>query len=185
MIPPLGRSNVPRFRPVNTRRRAIGVSVAVAVLAGIGAGAWAFGINSESAGSAGCVTQTYVAPPPTSGLVNVYNSTQQTGLATEVAEQLRAKGFQIGQVGNDPERRKIRGTGELRVPAEGAEQQTASLQAWQAGMNVIREQRRSGDSVDYVLGERWQGLYAAPQAPPWIDLPCVPVSQQSPAPATN
>ena len=186
-MPPLGRSNVPRFRPVNTRRRAIGVSVVVAVLAGIGAGAWAFGINSDSEGAAGCQIAAYNAPPPTGGLVNVYNSTQQTGLAQQVAEDLRQRGFQIGQVGNDPERRKVRGSGELRIagttkePDAEGEKQKEALQAWNAGMSVSRElgNNRRG-SVDYVLGERWVGLSPAPVAPPWVELPCVPVAAGAP-----
>lgn len=173
MMRPPGRNSVPRFRPVDTRRRAIGVSVVVAVLAGIGAGAWAFGINADSEGLGGCVEQAYAAPPPTGALVNVYNSTQKPGLAQEVAEELRQRGFQIGEIGNDPLRRKIRGTGELRVGPDG-EPQVAPLQAWEAGMSVIRESRRSGDTVDYVLGERWQALNTEPIAPPWVDVPCVP-----------
>ncbi|MGQ0844041.1 MAG: LytR C-terminal domain-containing protein [Sporichthyaceae bacterium] len=183
MRPP-GGSSVPRFRPVNTRKRAIGVSVVVAVLASIGAGAWAFGINAESDPTAGCVEQAYAAPPPTGALVNVYNSTQRTGLANEVAEELRERGFQIGETGNDPERRKIRGTGELRVqgtnsePLAAAESQKEALQAWNAGMSVSREKRGSDGVVDYVLGERWAGLSPEPVAPPWVDLPCVPIGSE-------
>jgi hypothetical protein len=190
MLRPPGRNSVPRFRPVDTRRRAIGVSIVVAVLAAVGAGAWAFGINSESDGSLGCVKQTYVAPSPTMTLVNVYNSTQQTGLAQSVAEELRERGFQIGEIGNDPERRKVRGTGELRIfgtnknPDPEAEKQKEALQAWNAGMSVSREKRQSG-SVDYVIGERWQGLNPEPVAPPWVELPCVPVSKSGTQQPTN
>ncbi len=183
LMRPSGRSTVPRFRPVNTRRRAIGVSVVVAVLATVGAGAWAFGINSKSDPTAGCVPAAYNAPPPTQALVNVFNSTQRTGLADEVAEELRQRGFQIGEIGNDPERRKVRGTGELRIaPNPSAEAQKDALQAWEAGMSVSREKRGNTDTVDYVLGERWEGLNIDPQAPPWIDLPCVPAGSAGAAP---
>ncbi|MGQ0464458.1 MAG: LytR C-terminal domain-containing protein [Sporichthyaceae bacterium] len=178
MMRPPGRSDVPRFRPVDTRKRAIGVSVVVATLAGIGAGAWAFGINSEAPPSAGCVREAYTPPPATGGLVNVYNSTQRTGLAIEVADQLRERGFQIGEVGNDPERRKVRGTGELRISKDkdnaSARQQKEALQAWEAGMSVTYEKGTNESSVDYVIGERWEGLYPAQQAPPWIELKCIP-----------
>ena len=180
MMRPPGRSSVPRFRPVDTRRRAIGVSVVLAALAGVGAGAWAFGINADAPPSAGCQREVYAPPAPTGGLVNVYNSTQRAGLAIEVADQLRQRGFQIGEVDNDPERRKVRGTGELRISKNkdnaAANQQKEALQAWEAGMSVTREKASNETAVDYVIGERWEGLNPTAEAPPWIELKCIPVA---------
>lgn len=173
VIRPSAHSDVPRFRPVDKHRRAVVVSTVLAALAGIGAGAWAFGINADTTATGGCVRSEYIAPPIRPSLINVFNSTQQAGLAGDVAQQLRDRGFAVGAIGNDPLRRKIRGTGELRG-GPGGEDQILALQSWEAGMNVIRESRRSGDEVDFVIGERFAGLPTAPEAPPWIDRPCVP-----------
>jgi hypothetical protein len=147
------------------------VGVAVVV---IGTGAWAFGINHKSPPSAGCVLQTYVPPPVQHTKVNVYNSTLKAGFAEQVADQLRKLGFTIGQIDNDPLRRKIRGTGEIRY-GEAGKAQLDALRPWQGGMNPVFD-RRNGADVDFVLGAKFESLYPAPKPPPGVELACVPNS---------
>lgn len=184
---PRGSSDVPRFRPVNHRRRVITVTTVLVGFAGIGAAAWTFGINSESSSRAECQRIEYVAPKPDSAPVRVFNSTPTGGLAIRVAGELAKRGFTIGSgegdVGNDPLRRKIRGTGEIRGGPAG-ETQIAALQAWQPGMVIIRDKSRRGPTVDFVMGLKFDKLRDVPEPPPGTPkYQCAPTP--SPAPPAS
>src|ERR1700760_1276736 len=100
MRPP-GRSDVPRFRPIDRSKRVKAVTVVGVLVVAIGTGAWAFGVNSKSTPSAGCTMENYNPPLPQHTKVNVYNGTLKAGFAQTVADSLIAHGFTIGQVGND------------------------------------------------------------------------------------
>ena len=170
MRPP-GRSDVPRFRPIDRRRRMKAVTIVGVAVVAIGSGAWAFGINHKSPPSAGCVVETYVPPPVQHTKVNVYNGTLKAGFAETVADQLRKLGFTIGQIANDPLRRKIRGTGEIRYGDDGKAQVDA-LRPWQGGMNPVYD-RRNGADVDFVIGAKFESMYPAPKPPPGVELACI------------
>src|SRR5882762_6271616 len=101
MRPP-GRSDVPRFRPVNRRKRMKAVTIVGVAVVAIGTGAWAFGINSKSTPSAGCTLETYIPPVVQHTKVNVYNATLRAGFAETAADELRKRGFTIGKIDNDP-----------------------------------------------------------------------------------
>jgi hypothetical protein len=161
--PPSAGSGAPRFRPANTRRRIISVVTVIGVFLAIGFSAWAFGVKSDSGKTEACEAPAPTEIVPDRTAVNVYNSTVVTGLATEIADDLKARGFKIGDVGNDPLRRKIRGTGELRYGSAG-ERQVEALRAWQPGMMLIKDDRR-GPVVDFVLGTKFIKLndVAVPQ----------------------
>ena len=51
--------------------------------------------------------------PPRSR-VRVFNATDIAGLATTVADALKARGFTVGEIANDPSGRKVTGVGEVR-----------------------------------------------------------------------
>ena len=169
--PPSAGSGAPRFRPANTRRRIFSVVTVVAVFFGIGFAAWAFGVNSPSKTTKACEAPAPVEIVPDRTAVNVFNSTVVTGMGQQVADSLKARGFKIGEVGNDPLRRKIRGTGELRYGPAG-ETQVNALRAWQPGMSLIKDEKRRGPVVDFVLGTKF------------IKLNDIPVPQNVEAPAT-
>jgi hypothetical protein len=171
MRPP-GRSDVPRFRPVDRRKRIKAVTIVGVAVVAIGTGAWAFGVNSSGPHSAGCTLETYIPPPVQHTKVNVYNGTLKAGFAETVADQLRKLGFTIGQIANDPLRRKIRGTGEIRYGDDGKTQLDA-LRPWQGGMAPVFD-RRNGADVDFVIGSKFESVYPAPKPPPGVDLACVP-----------
>jgi len=175
LLRPPGKSALPRFRPVNRRRRAKAVSIIVVTLAGVGLAAWFGGVKSHSAGSAACREAVYVPPSPLGTPVNVMNGTTRGGFAEQVADELRKRGFTIGTVGNDPLRRKIRGTGELRYGPE-AEEQVKALRPWDLGMNPIKDPRRRGADVDFVIGANFDSLYPAARPLPGEKLPCVPTA---------
>jgi hypothetical protein len=174
MRPP-GRSDVPRFRPVDRRKRIRAVSIVGVAVVVIGTGAWAFGINHKSPPSAGCTLETYVPPPVQHTKVNVYNGTLKAGFAETVADELRKLGFTIGKIANDPLRRKIRGTGEIRYGDEGKAQLDA-LRPWQGGMAPVFDRTNNGTEVDFVIGAKFESVYDAPKPPPGVELACVPNS---------
>jgi hypothetical protein len=169
---------VPRFRPVNKRRRVVAVSAVVVVLVGVGAGS-AYLVVRGGVTSAGCQRQAYVAPTPQSMPVNVYNSTTQGGLAQQVADQLQQRGFKRGTVGNDPLRRKIRGTGELRYNGPDGLTQVNALLPWNLGMAPISDRDHATTSVDFVIGDSFTALNDAAKAPPGTVMPCVPSTKST------
>lgn len=168
IIRPPGSSTLPRFRPVNQRRRVTVVAITLAACTIIGTAAWTFGVNSASDFTTECQREDYVAPTPDRVAVNVYNGTQIVGLGVVVADELKKRGFLIGKVDNDPLRRKIRGTGELRGgPLGGAsDRQINALQAWQPGMVIVRDPKGKGPIVDFVLGAKFDKLRDVPEPPP-------------------
>jgi hypothetical protein len=140
------------------------VAIVLAACIALGLAAWQFGVNSEDDFSTECERDEYVAPAPDATLVNVYNGTQTIGLGQTVAEELRSRGFTIGKIENDPLRRKIRGTGELRGSESGAHNIEA-LRSWQPGMVVVDDKRR-GPEVDFVLGAKFDKLNDKAEPPP-------------------
>jgi LytR cell envelope-related transcriptional attenuator len=176
---PPGKSAVPRFRPVNKMRRVQAVVLSVALVGGAGAGAWFLGVKSKSGSRVVCQKAAYVPPAPPHTPVNVMNGTTQGGFAEQVADELRKRGFTIGAIGNDPLRRKIRGTGELRYGPEGADQVKA-LRPWELGMNPVPDPRRQGAEVDFVIGRQFTTLYDVARPLPGEVLPCAPSPQPTP-----
>jgi LytR cell envelope-related transcriptional attenuator len=99
-----------------------------------------------------------VALTPGAVTVNVYNATNRDGLARSVAKSLRTQGFNIGEIANDPLGKRIVGVGEVRHGQLGTAD--ANLVAKQLpGAKVVLE-KRTDDSVDLVLGNRFSALRA-------------------------
>jgi hypothetical protein len=166
---------VPRFRPVNRAKRFYAVTLVLVVLAAVAAGSL-FLVKSGGHLRSACQRVTYSPPPAQHSPVNVMNGTTQGGLAASVADQLRQRGFMIGTVGNDPYRRKIRGTGELRYSPEG-QAQVDALRPWDLGMAPILDpQHAQGPSVDFVIGDSFDGLYPTAKPLPGQVMPCVATS---------
>lgn len=82
--------------------------------------------------------------------VNVYNATNRDGLAARVAADLRARGFSIKTVANDPKKRKVTGRGQLRYGRAGATD--AKLVALHVGPVEKLVDSRARTTVDVVLG---------------------------------
>ncbi|WP_436774379.1 LytR C-terminal domain-containing protein [Yinghuangia sp. YIM S09857] len=112
--------------------------------------------------------------------VNVYNATDRTGLAKSVADELKARGFVIGTVANDPLRQPktpaMPGPGQIRAGIPG-KTPSSVVGAHAAGMQPV-EDARTDASVDVVLGETFQAL-AAP------DAAAAALAPPAPAPATS
>ena len=177
MLTPTGMGGRPRQRRVRHRRgRALGGLITLALLGGGGYGGWRSGWLEPLTELAGGGTEvsaascpTPPAPPalppalPASAVtVNVFNSTGRMGLAAEVAGELRARGFVVAQVSNDPLARAVAGTAELRhSPEGGAAARTLAAQI--QGATVAPDQRPDA-SVDLVMGAAFLGMVPPEQA---------------------
>lgn len=88
--------------------------------------------------------------------LNVYNATKRRGLATDVAKELRKRGFVIGKVSNDPAKRKVTGVAEVRASTAGAAP-ARTVGAQVASFVAVPDQRKDA-SVDLVLGAGFHSL---------------------------
>ncbi len=109
------------------RRTAIVLVVLVALLAGaFYYAATYFNRPSTPAASSDCPTGDFTAGAgaaaalaPGQVTVNVFNSTKRAGLAASTAKDVKARGFVVGQVTNDPAKKKIDGPAEVRFGPNG------------------------------------------------------------------
>ena len=86
----------------------------------------------------------------------MYNATDRRGLAGRVAGELKKRGFRVGKIDNDPERRTVTGPAEVRSSSAGVD--AARTVASQVGDVVHVPDRRPDASVDLVLGAGFTGL---------------------------
>jgi LytR cell envelope-related transcriptional attenuator len=92
--------------------------------------------------------------------VNVYNATKRHGLATQVAQQLRQRGFVVAKVENDPAGRTVIGIAQVRASASGP---ARTVGAQVASFVAVADQRKDA-SVDLVLGADFRSLRTAAAA---------------------
>ncbi|MEW2287899.1 LytR C-terminal domain-containing protein [Streptomyces sp. NPDC047841] len=166
----------PRMRP--TRRRGRLVAVVVASAAALGLIGWGtlqlvdvFSGGGDkytaSASTTGCRTRTEAAPAaqahalPEPGriTVNVYNATKRSGLAKSTADELKKRGFKIGDVGNASKQydKKVKGAGILLGSAAAQDTSLRVLGTQLAGAEERADIRKGGD-VDLVIGDAFKGL---------------------------
>jgi hypothetical protein len=94
--------------------------------------------------------------------VNVYNATEERGLASKVADQLRKRGFHVGKVDNDPAKRTVTGVAEVRSSKVGtAAARTVGAQVYRF---VTVPDQRPDATVDLVLGVSFKALRSTEQA---------------------
>ncbi|RIQ20345.1 LytR C-terminal domain-containing protein [Jiangella rhizosphaerae] len=117
------------------------------------------------------------APAPADVQVNVYNSTDRNGLASTVAREVRARGFVVVDVDNDPLERSITGTAEVRSRPD--DQAAAELVATLVPGAVYVPDERTEATIDLVLGDAFQAL-ADPAAPPATPAAGLPPCQAAP-----
>jgi hypothetical protein len=100
------------------------------------------------------------APAPEDIELNVYNATRRSGLAQQVASQMRERGFTIMDVDNDPLGSTIEGPAEVRADPEY--EVAASLVATMVPGAVLVPDERDSARVDLVLGEGSDELASEP-----------------------
>jgi hypothetical protein len=96
------------------------------------------------------VTPAEVLPRTARVTVNVFNSTKTAGLAGDTAQSLKARGFTINKVANDPVGKVLPGVGEIRYGATGA--LGAQLLTYYFPGAVLVDDGRKGKRVDVSLG---------------------------------
>jgi hypothetical protein len=163
----------PRMRPPRRRARLVAAVVAsVAVLGLIGWGtlqlidvftggkkASAAGPKTDCHPKADTAAQVKALPKPGQITVNVYNATERTGLAKSTADELKKRGFKIGDVGNAPGEfdKKVKSAGILLGPAAARNTSLQVLATQLAGAEQ-RTDARKGADLDLILGDGFKGL---------------------------
>ena len=157
------------------RRTAILLVVLLALLAGaFYYAAQYFNRPSAPATSSGCPTGEFTAGAESQPLaphqvtVNVYNATNRAGLAAATAKDIKARGYVIGQVANDPlKKKKIDAAAEIRFGPNG--KAGSELVAKLVEGAVPTQDTRADATVDLVIGHGFKALVAAP--PPTTSTP--------------
>ncbi len=100
-------------------------------------------------------------PEPKSVKVNVLNATTRSGLAKETADELKKRGFTIGEVGNAPAAydKKVKTAGLLIGPKSAADSSLKVLGTQFAGAGT-RTDARKGAALDLVIGDGFTKLTA-------------------------
>ncbi|WP_370444081.1 LytR C-terminal domain-containing protein [Streptomyces sp. Root264] len=145
--------------PKNTTKAspAASASASAATSGGAGTGAGA---------AAGAGAGVSAVPKPAQITVNVFNATTRSGLAKTTADELRRRGFKIGQVGNAAKQydKKVAGTGMLLGPASSLNTSLPVL-ATQLGTAERRtDAARTGTAVDLIIGNGFKALTGQAEA---------------------
>ncbi|MBW5481109.1 LytR C-terminal domain-containing protein [Streptomyces bambusae] len=100
-----------------------------------------------------------VLPQPGQIKVNVYNATPRSGLAKGVAEELKKRGFTLGDVGNAPPDfdKKVPGTGILLGSPKTDKGAYSVLGTQLAGVTQQTDARETAD-IDLILGDAFKEL---------------------------
>jgi hypothetical protein len=160
------------------RRTAIILVLLIAALAGAFYYAASYMNRPSTPAAAACPTtgSTARAAPaiaPGQVTVNVYNATSRAGLAADTAKNVKARGFVVAAVSNDPAKKKIEGVGEVRFGPNG--KAGADLVVALLDGATPQQDTRADASVDLVIGNGFKTLNAAPtttSAPPAVASPC-------------
>ncbi|MEU0656182.1 LytR C-terminal domain-containing protein [Streptomyces albogriseolus] len=174
----------PRMR--RPRRRGKLVVLTVASVAVLGVGGWGtlqlvdvFTGGGDSASAAGTKAACGTAKPSASPVgaakplplpgtitVNVLNATTRSGLAQKTADELKKRGFRIGEVANAPATfdKKVKGTGVLLGPATALDTALPVLGTQMAGAERRTDPARKGAELDLIIGDAFRGLTAKADA---------------------
>ncbi|MFF7363857.1 LytR C-terminal domain-containing protein [Streptomyces sp. NPDC008125] len=121
-------------------------------------------------------------PAPNRITVNVFNATPRSGLAKSAADELKKRGFKIGEVGNAPAAydKKVPGTGLLLGPPTAADSAFPVLETQLPGIARKTEARENAE-VDLILGTRFTA-FSTPQA---AAAALTALTKPAPAPASS
>ena len=116
--------------------------------------------------------------------MNVYNATPRSGLAKSTADELKKRGFKIGDVGNATAQfdKKVKGTGILLGPAASLDTSLPVLATQLTGAERRTEVTRKGTAVDLIIGTAFKDLTAkaaADKALAALNGPAAPTASAS------
>lgn len=168
----------PRMRRPRRRGRfLIGLVASVAALGLVGWGTLQLidvftggGKKAAAAGSkADCATRATPSASASAGAaavrpsqitVNVFNATPRSGLAKKTADELKKRGFKIGDVGNASKDydKKVKGTGVLLGPASSLNTSLPVLATQLSTAERRTDAARKGTELDLVIGNAFKDL---------------------------
>ena len=99
-------------------------------------------------------------PEPGRITVNVFNATPRSGLAKQTADELKKRGFKIGDVGNATKEydKKVKGTGMLLGPASSLNTSLPVLATQLGAAERRTDAARKGTDLDLILGNGFKAL---------------------------
>ncbi len=103
------------------------------------------------------------APAPKTITVNVYNSTDRTGLAAVTAKALKDQGFAVAAVTNDPLAKKVDGVAEIRFGKSGTAKADVLASRFPGAVKVP-DDKRADDTVDVAIGLKFAAVSPPPTA---------------------
>jgi hypothetical protein len=166
----------PRMRPARRRGRLALAGVACATVLGVlGWGTlqlidvFTGGDEASAAGTAACRTAparasaspaAVAVPKPAQITVNVLNATTRKGLAQQTADELKKRGFRIGDVTNAPAEfdKKVDGSGVLLGPAAALKGSLPVLGTQLPAAERRTDAARKGATLDLIIGNNFKGL---------------------------
>jgi hypothetical protein len=121
-------------------------------------------------------------PQPGQITVNVFNATKRAGLAKAVADELKKRGFAVGDVGNAPADfdKKVPGPGILVGSPKTDKAVYAVLGAHMAGATQQNDARET-EEVDLIIGDSFKELTVKEEADKAVAL----LASPAPAPAAT
>ncbi|MGC3001060.1 LytR C-terminal domain-containing protein [Streptomyces sp. G35A] len=189
----------PRMRRPRRRGRLVVLAVASAAVLGVagwgtlqlidvfsGGGddpASATGTKAACVGRASPATAPRALPEPGGITVNVLNATTRGGLAKKTADELKKRGFKIGDVGNATKEydKKVKGTGVLLGPASALNTSLPVLAAQLTGAERRTDAARKGGEVDLIIGDGFRRLTTKADA----DRALTALTEPAPTPAAK
>jgi hypothetical protein len=122
-------------------------------------------------------------PEPTRITVNVLNATTRSGLAKETAEELKKRGFRIGEVGNATKEydKKVDGPAVLLGAKTAASAALPVLRTQLPGAELKTDDRTKATEVDLVIGNGFTALAQASEA----DKALTALSKPAPSPTPS
>ncbi len=186
----------PRMRRPRRRGRFVVLSVASAAVLGVGGwgtlqlidvftgGGDSASANGTKAACADTVSRTAAPkalPRPGSITVNVLNATTRGGLAQKTADELKKRGFKIGEIGNATKEydKKVKGTGVLLGPAAALDTSLPVLGTQLADAERRTDPARKGTEVDLIIGDGFKTLTTKADA----DRALTALAEPEPTPA--
>ncbi|MFE5815803.1 LytR C-terminal domain-containing protein [Streptomyces sp. NPDC056479] len=125
-------------------------------------------------------TATAPLPKPGGITVNVFNATTRSGLAKKTADELKKRGFKIGDVGNATKTydKKVKGTGLLLGPAASLNTSLPVLATQLTTAERRTDAARKNATVDLIIGNAFKDLAKKPDA----DRALAALAQPKPTP---
>ena len=139
------------------RIRATVVLVIAAVLVITGLVYAVRNLNPPQAAPTGAPTSscTTVALPQALAKLNIYNASDTSGSARDVATRFASGGFSIGSISNDPYKQKIDGVAQIRFGSTGEDFAKRYVLPRVPGATLLQD-GRTDSTVDLVLGSQFR-----------------------------